>query len=119
MVTAQGTPHEVWTATSYHDLGRYIAAKSDLETKGDGIKVQARGLTDYNKTTLVGRTYHLTPDPFRAATSSPAPASCKETMGWALSTALATVAVTPRSKTFAGARLPAVFGGSNTAFPGW
>lgn len=110
-------------ATQFYDqLGRVRLSKTleDASTQSatnetDGIKVQTRYLTDYNSGTGVGHTYQLSSNPFRAATSSAA--SNEPTMGWTLSTALNTGRHS-EVQSFAGAGLPAVFGGSNTSSTG-
>jgi YD repeat-containing protein len=140
---AYGTALESWIQTIYNDEDRYIIAKSDLETVGDGRRVATQFFDQIGRVRLAktlenaasqsatnetdgikvqtrykfasGYVYQLQSNPYRATTSSSA--SAEETMGWTLSTSWSS-GIRSEVQTFAGAGLPNAFGGSNTTSTG-
>jgi RHS repeat-associated protein len=54
-ITAQGTALESWVRTEYHDAGRFVVVRADLETKGDGKNVATKFLDQLGRVRLSKR----------------------------------------------------------------
>jgi RHS repeat-associated protein len=140
MKAAVSTPAETHTAIEYSDVHRRVITRSDLDTLGDGqlvsirhydqlgrlrlsrqledattesatdetagIKVQTR----YSVDSVNHFSYQLVSNPYRAATA--AEAGGEATMGWSRSQADHTGRLV-HVQTFAGATLPAPWGGNS------